>query len=130
MSISIHFKVAYLLFLPFINLLLGFLLNNVHQTVLESFLVLCQSVLLPSVIQDGSIVVVACHAAFEETNARLVVWLLFKLQLPAVFHELFEFCGLATAQILKGRINFLFLDCGVLLVLASTWETLPWKRSL
>ena len=60
-------------------LLLWLLGNDVHQTVLQSFFVLRQSILFPSIVEDSRVEVMALHAAFKESNAYLVVWLLLKL---------------------------------------------------
>ena len=110
-------------------LLLWLLGNDVHQTVLQSFFVLCQSILFPCIVEDSRVEVMTLHAAFKESNAYLVVWLLLKLQFSAVLHELSEFRGVSTAKIFKGSLNLLFLDRSILFILASAWEALPWQCS-
>ena len=60
-------------------LLLWLLGNDVHQTVLQSFFVLRQSILFPSIVEDSRVEVMTLHAAFKESNAYLVVRLLLKL---------------------------------------------------
>ena len=84
-------------FLLLFLLLLGFLLNDVHQAALQGFLVLRQSVLLPGVVEDLWVKVVALHAPLEETSARLVVGFFFKLERPAVLHEFHELSRLIFA---------------------------------
>lgn len=110
--------------------LLWLLLDKVHEFLFQCVLVLGEPVLLPGVVKDEWVEVMALHAAFEETDAGLVVRLLFEFQRSAVLHELLEFCWLSAAQVLEWRLNLLLLDGGVLLILASAWETLPWKGSL
>ena len=110
-------------------LFLGFLLNDVHQTALESFLVLCKTVLLPSVVEHLLVEVMPLHASLKEANSGLVVGLLLKLEGSAVIHEFLELGWVSGAKLFKWRFHLLFLDGIVLLVFASSWETLPWKRS-
>ena len=64
-------------------------------------------------------------AGLEQSKACFVVWLLVKFQRAAVVHELFEFVGLPSAQVFKGRFNLLFLNIVVLFVLGAPRETLP-----
>ena len=54
-----HLKLTYLL-------LLWFLCQQSQQLALQCFLVLCQPVLLPSVVKHEWIVTVTLHAALEE----------------------------------------------------------------
>lgn len=109
--------------------LLWLLVDQRDQVLLQLVLVLRQSVLLPGVVKHGGVKVVALHAVLEESNACLVVWLLFKLKRSGVLHELFEFRWLSTAKLLKRCLDLLLFNCSILLILASTWETLPWQRS-
>ena len=104
-------------------------MNDVHQTVLESFLVFSKTILLPSVVKHLRVEVMPSHASLKETNCGLVVRLLLKLEGSAVLHELFELGWVSGAQFFEWRFHLLFLDGIVLLVLASAWEPLPWKRS-
>lgn len=78
----------------------GFLsVNNVQHTVLQRFLVLAQPILLPGEVQHFHIKLVAGHAVFKHSDALLVVGLLFKFKRAAVFHELLELGGVATAEL-------------------------------
>ena len=85
-----------LLLFPVIRLL-WFLVNEVHQLLLQYIFVFCESVLLPSVVEYLWIVVVAFHATFKEANASLVVRFFFKLERPAVLHEFHELSRLIFA---------------------------------
>ena len=77
--------------------------------------------MLPCVVVDRWVEVEALHAALEEGQTGLVVGLLLELERAAVLHELFEFGGLATAEVLQRGLDLLFLDGRVLLVLGPTW---------
>ena len=81
--------------------LLGWFLsvNNVQHTVLQRFLVLAQAVLLPREVQHLHIKLVPRRTVFEHSDALLVVGLLFKFQRAAVFHELLELGGVASAKL-------------------------------
>ena len=111
-------------------MLFGLLLDDIHQTVLQSLLVFRQPILLPSVIENDRVKVVSLHAALEEPNACLVIRLLLKFQRPAVLHEVLEFVRMSAAQLFKWRLDLLFLDCSILFVFASSGKALPWERSL
>jgi len=106
--------------------LFRFLGNDVHQTVLQSFLVFGKPILFPSVIKELCIEIMTLHATVKESYCDFVVWRLFKLQRSAVFHVLFEFGWVSTAEIFKRRFYLFLLDSIVLFILASTWEALPW----
>ena len=93
------------------------LLDDVKHTVLEGLLVLRESVLLPSVIEDARVLIVPRHTTLEETNASPVVWLLLKFERAAILHELTELRWVATAQFLQRRFNLLLLDVVVLFIL-------------
>jgi len=66
-------------------------LNDVHQTCFQGCLVFGESVLLPGVVVNVEVEVVAYHAAFEEPNASLVVGLSVKFDRTREFDELSEF---------------------------------------
>jgi len=70
------------------------------------------------------------HAGLKEAQAGPVVGLLLEIELSAVLHELLELVGVSAAELLKGRLNLLLFDSGVLLVLGATWESLPWELTL
>ena len=106
--------------------LLGLLVDDIHQTVLEGFLVFGESVLLPCVVKDCSVELVTVHAVLEEADASLDVGLLVKLERSAVLHEFLELRGVSSAKIFKGGFNFLLFDGVVLFVLTPSWEALPW----
>ena len=55
------------------NLLTWLLADDVEDTVFEGLLVLGQPVLLPGVVEDAVVEVVALHAAFEVVEALAVV---------------------------------------------------------
>jgi len=109
---------------------LGSFANDVEHTVLESLLVLAQSVLLPSVVEHVRVKAVPLHARREEADTRGVVRLLLEGERSAVLHELSEFDGVPAAKLGQRRFNLLLLDVVVLFVLAPTWQTLPWERTL
>jgi len=75
----------------FERLLGGLLADDVEHRVLERLLVLAKAVLLPGVVEDLAVELVALQTAFEQAVAGLVVRLLFELQRPAVVHVFFEF---------------------------------------
>ena len=109
--------------------LLGLLLNDVHKTILERFLVFCKPILLPSIVEQLRIEIVPCHAVLKEPDSSLVIRLLFELERSAVVHEFLELRWESSAKFFKWRFHLLFLNGIVLFGLASSWETLPWKRS-
>ena len=121
------FAIMFTYFLFLFLLFLGLLLNDVHQAALQGLFVFRQPILLPGIIEDLWVKVVTLHAAFKESYARLVVWLLLKFEGSAVLHEGLELMGMAAAQVFEWRLNLLLLDCCILVVLASTGKTLPWQ---
>jgi len=103
--------------------------NDTHHLGLQLLLVLAQSVLLPGVIHDLGVKVVAGHAVFKQANAVFVVGLAVEFQSAAVLHELLEFGGVALAELLKGCLDLLLLDGRVLLVLGASGKALPGQAS-
>ena len=70
------------------------------------------------------------QAAFEESNARLVVWLGVKFNGARVFDEFSELGGVPATKFFEGNLNLLLLDGCVLLVLTAARKSLPRKRPL
>ena len=103
-----------------LGLCFGLFADDVKNTVFQSFLVLAEAVLLPSVIEYARVKVVSLHALLKEANTGTVVGLLLESQRTAVLHELFELAWVAIAEIVQRGFNFLFLNVIVLFVLAST----------
>lgn len=58
-----------------------------------------------------------------------IVWILFKLELATVLHELLELHWVALTQFLERGLDLLLLDVVVLIILVSAWQTLPWEGS-
>lgn len=73
--------------------------------------------MLPCVVLDPTIEVVAGHAPFKEINTMVVVWLLLELEGSAVLHELLEFLRDALAELCQTCLNLLLLDSVVLFIL-------------
>jgi hypothetical protein len=96
----------------------------------DLLLLKCESILVPDEIRLLGVESVTLHAAFEEADNVRIVRILSKAQSSAVVHEFTEFFRLVLAQFLYGHLFLLFLDIGVLLLLGSSWESLPWKSSL
>lgn len=94
--------------------------DDVHHTVLQRFLVLRETVLLPGIVHHFRVEIVACHARVEQAVAVLVVRLLLELERPGVLHEVLELGGLAAAEFFEGSFDFLLFNIGVLLVLAAS----------
>lgn len=108
----------------------GLLADDIEHTVLEGLLVLGEAVLLPGVVEDAAVKVVALHAVLKKAEADPVVGLLFELELAAVLHILTELGGVAAAELLKRGLDLLFLDVVVLFVLGAAWESLPGELAL
>lgn len=104
--------------------------DHVQNAVLKGLLVLAQPVLLPGVVVNVAVEVVPPHAIDEKSFTGTIVWLLFKLQTPAVLHEFSKLRWVPATQLLQRRFNLLFLNRVVLFVLAAAWQALPWQRSL
>ena len=104
---------------------LWLLVDDVQQACFEGFLVLAQPILLPGVVEDLHVKVVALHASFKETNARLIVRFLLKSECSAVVHEFFELGRITSAQVFERQFNFLLLDCSVLFILRPAGQSLP-----
>jgi hypothetical protein len=104
---------------------LGFHLDDIEYTVLQCFFVLQQSILLPGVVSDLGVESMASHAFFKKANDVFVVRVLFKLQTPAVLHEVLEFLGKTLAELLQSSFHFLLLNGIVLLIFGPAWQTLP-----
>ena len=108
----------------------GLLANDVEHRVLQRLFVLAQPVLLPGVVKDTVVEVVALHATLKVVEALTVVRLLLELERAAVLHVLAELAGVTAAELLKTRLNLLLLDVIVLLVLGATGQTLPRQLTL
>lgn len=106
------------------------LANDVEHRVLERLLVLAQPVLLPGVVKDAVVEVVALHAALEVVEALTIVGLLLEFERSAVLHVLAELARVTAAELLKTGLNLLLLDVVILLVLGATRETLPRQLAL
>lgn len=103
-----------------LNLHARLLADDVEHGILERFLVLAQTVLLPGVVEHSAVQVVPLHAVLKEGETGAVVWLLFEFERAAVLHVLAELGGMTAAQLFKRGLNLLFLDVVVLLVLRAT----------
>lgn len=101
------------------------LADDVQHRVFERLFVLGEPVLLPGVVEDTWVEIVAGHAALEVVQGLPVVGFLLELERPAVFHVLTELRGVASAELLEARLDLLFLDIVVLLVLGASGKTLP-----
>ena len=101
---------------------------DVHQAGLEGCFVFGEPVLLPGVVVDVHVEVVAHHTPFEETDACFVIRFLFKLEGPTIFDKFSEFRGVASAELLEWDLDFLLFDGGVLFVLVSARQSLPRER--
>lgn len=95
----------------------GFLADNIKHRVFKCLLIFAESVLFPGVVHRFDVQAVALAARLEETETGLVIRLLIELKCAAVVHKLFKFVGLASAKVLKGRFNLLFLNVVILFVL-------------
>ena len=82
-------------------LLFIFFLEHCHQRVLKGLFIFGESVNFPGEVERVRIEIVFLHAILEQTETVLVIRCLFKLQLSAMVHELFEFLGLSSAQIFQ-----------------------------
>ena len=70
------------------------------------------------------------HARLEKAVASFVNGLLLKLECAAIVHKLSELVGLAPAEVLKRRFNFLLFDVIVFFVFGATRQALPRQRTL
>lgn len=113
----------------FERLLGGLLADDVEHRVLERLLVLAKAVLLPGVVEDLAVELVALQTALEQAVAGLVVRLLLELQRSAVVHVFFEFRWVSPTKLFQGCLNFLFLNVVILFVLRTARQSLPWKAS-
>ena len=111
-------------------LFLRLLRKETQQTALQSFLVLCQPVLLPSIIEYCGIKIVTSHAAIEEFHDIDIIGCLFELERSTVYHELFKLDRITFGQVFKRNLDLLLLDGGVFFIFASARESLPWKITL
>jgi len=62
---------------------------------------------------------------FEKADDRAIVRFLIEFELTAVLHELAELTWVASAKLFEARLDLLFLDVVVLLVLAAAGQSLP-----
>ena len=65
------------------------------------------------------------HALLKQPYHVLVVWVLLKLQLPAVLHELLELRWVTFAELIQSSFNLLLFDVCILFILTPTWQSLP-----
>ena len=73
------------------SFLLWLLADDINHSRLEELFVFAKSVLLPCEVCHSAIIIVPCHAIVEEAYALVIVWLVFKIQGPAILHEILEF---------------------------------------
>ena len=111
-------------------LLLWLLLDNLEHGGLHLFSLESKSVFIPDEIRGLGVEAMSLHAALEEPNDVRVIWVLGETETSAVVHEFSEFLWLVLAEFLDGHFLLLFLDVGVLLLLVSSWESLPWELTL
>jgi len=64
---------------------------------------------------------VPLQARHEETSAILVLGLLFKLEPPAVNHEVIELTRHVLAELLQACFQLLILDSKILFIFVSAW---------
>jgi len=98
----------------------GFLADHIKNRVFKRLFILAESVLFPGVVHRFDVQAVALAARLEKTETGLVIGLLIEFKSAAIVHKLFEFMRLASAQVLKGRFNLLFLNVVILFVLGAT----------
>ena len=111
-------------------ILFWLLTNHVEHGALEQLLVFAESVLLPGEVGDSWIKLMSSHAVVKEPHTLVILWLLLELKLSAVLHELLELMWDASTQLSQRSIDLLLLDIVIFLVLAATWESLPWQGAL
>jgi len=99
--------------------------DNIHNAVLDCFFVPLESVLLPGVVQNLGVQVVAREAFLKKSNQVRVVGFLLELEAAAVLHVLLELWWVTLAELLKWSLDLLLLDVVVTLILAAAWESLP-----
>ena len=121
--------VASICLLLLLCLHLWLLANDIEHRVLESFLVLAESVLLPSEVHHSVVEVVPAHAVLEEVHTRVVVRSLLEAQRAAVFHKLKKFGWVASAEVFERSLDLLLFDVVILFILGATWEALPRELS-
>lgn len=109
----------------FVLQLLDRLADDLHQVLLKRLLLEHETVLVPDEVGNLGIPAVLLHAALEEAQHELVVWVLGELELAAVVHELAELLWVSLAQLVDGDFELLLLDVVVLFVLRSPWQPLP-----
>jgi len=108
---------------------LGLFGDYVQNTVLQSFLVLTESVLFPCIITHIDVKAMPDNTLLEQANEVLVVWLLLKLKDPTVLHELLELRRIPFAQLLQCGLDLLLLNIVILFIFASAWQALPRQAS-
>ena len=111
------------------GLLLRLLRNNGKHAIFERLLVLAQPVLLPGEVKYLGVKIVALHALVKEADTELVVRVLLELQRATVLHIFFKLDRVAAAELVEGRLQLLFLDVLILLVLIFSWKVLPRQRA-
>lgn len=95
--------------------------DDVEHAVLEGLLVFGKEVLFPRIIAYIRIEVVPLQASHEETSAVLVLGLFFKLEPPAVNHEVIELARHVLAELLQACFQLLILDSKILFIFVSSW---------
>ena len=109
-------------------LLLGWLLfDDFHHLLLDLLLLQHQSVLVPDEVGSLQVESVSLHARLEQPDDVRIVGVLSEGEASAVVHKLSEFLRLVFAQFLDGDFLLLLLDVIVLLLLGSSWQSLPRK---
>ena len=99
--------------------------DDVKHAVLKCLLVFTEPVLFPSVIKNLGVQVIPLHALLKETDAELVIGVLFKFESPAVLHILLKFDGIALTQLIKRGLKLLLLNILILLILILPRQILP-----
>ena len=103
--------------------------DDAHHILLESLLLEEETVFVPDEVGRLHVVVVALHAAFEETQDEAVVGVSSEAQPAAVLHEFLELAGLVHAEFVDSDFLLFALDVIIFFILGASGKALPGERA-
>lgn len=75
----------------------GGFVDDLHKVCLKRLLLKFESILVPDKVGHLWVPSILLHASLKQSKDELVVWILSKLELSAVIHELLELVGMSFA---------------------------------
>lgn len=121
--------------LPVLSASLSFLVPGVrfgddaHHALFQRLTLKEEPVLVPDEVRAFEVEAVPLHAAFEQIDDVLVVWIGNESEPAAVVHVLFELWRLVEAELIDGNFFLLTLNVIIFFIFRASGEPLPGQRA-